>query len=72
MVHDCVPNVNTHYSRLNLGEYPSGLYNDLKVAITISNNKEDLLFSILSLAEMLSASIKFFDEEYYYKEGTIH
>lgn len=39
--------VNTFYSRLNLEEYPSGLYNDLKVAITISNNKEEYVQNLI-------------------------
>ena len=50
--------VNTFYSRLNLEEYPSGLYNDLKVAITTSNNKEEYVqnlikFNILKMPKEL-------------------
>ena len=50
--------VNTHYSRLNLEEYPSGLYNDLKVAIITSNNKEEYVqklieFNILKMPKEL-------------------
>jgi hypothetical protein len=32
-----------------------------------SADKEDLLFSILSLAQMLSASVRYFDEVYYFE-----
>ena len=39
--------VNTFYSRLNLEEYPSGLYNDLKVAITTSKNKEEYVQNLI-------------------------
>ena len=50
--------VNTHYSRLNLERYPSGLYNDLKVAITTSKNKEEYVdklikFNILEMPKEL-------------------
>ena len=33
---------------------------------SVSNNRESLLFSILSLANMLSVSLQFFDEIYYF------
>ena len=33
----------------------------------ITNNQEELIFSMLSLASMLSASLKYYDEIYYFK-----
>lgn len=50
--------INTHYSRLNLEKYPSGLYNDLKVAIITSKNKEEYVnklikFNILAMPREL-------------------
>ena len=38
----------------------------------IASNKESLIFSILSVASMLSASLQFFDEVYYFNNRDVH
>lgn len=41
--------INTHFSRLNLENYPLGLYNDLKTAIIVSNNKNEYIEKLKEL-----------------------
>lgn len=61
-----------YYSQEQMWQLVADEYNVLDLLIStfkadISNNREDLLFSILSLAEMLSVSLKYFDEVYYFE-----
>lgn len=60
-----------YYSEEEMRKLVDGEYNVLDLLINIflsdtANNQENLVFSILSLASMLSVSLKYFDEEYYY------
>ncbi len=62
----------SYYTEDQLRELVDGEYNVLELLIDIflagiSSNREELLFSILSLAQMLSASIRYFDETYYFE-----
>ena len=62
----------SNYTEDQMRELVDGEYNVLELLVDIflaeiSNNREELLFSILSLAQMLSASVKFFDEIYYFE-----
>ncbi len=61
-----------YYTEKQMRELVDGEYNVLGLLIDvflsdISTNKEELLFSIMSLASMLSVSIKYFDEIYYFQ-----
>ena len=61
-----------YYTEEQMRELVDGEFNVLGLLIDvflaeISTNREDLLFSILALAQMLSVSIQYFDEVYYYK-----
>ena len=60
-----------YYSEEQMRELVADEHNVLELLIrvyesSVSNNRESLLFSILSLANMLSASLQFFDEVYYF------
>ena len=60
-----------YYTEEQMRELVDGENNVLNLLMStfmadISSNREELLFSILSLAQMLSASIRYFDETYYF------
>lgn len=60
-----------YYSEEQMRELVADEHNVLELLMrvyesSVSNNRESLLFSILSLANMLSASLQFFDEVYYF------
>lgn len=60
------------YSEEQMRELVAGEHNVLELLIDtflsdISSNRKQLLFSILSLASMFSASIRYFDEIYYFE-----
>lgn len=60
------------YTEEKMRKLVDGEYNVLELLIEtfladISSDREELLHSILSLASMLSASVKFFDEIYYFE-----
>lgn len=60
-----------HYSEEQMRELVADEHNVLELLMrvyesSVSNNREALLFSILSLANMLSVSLQFFDEVYYF------
>ena len=62
----------SYYTEDQMRELVDGEYNVLGLLIDIfladiSSNREELIYSILSLAQMLSFSIRYFDEIYYYK-----
>lgn len=59
------------YSEEQMQELVADEHNVLELLISVyesavSNNRESLLFSILSLANMLSVSLQFYDEVYYF------
>ncbi len=59
------------YSEEQLQELVADEHNVLELLMSVyesdvSNNRESLLFSILSLANMLSVSLQFYDEVYYF------
>lgn len=61
----------SNYSEEKMRELVDAEYNVLNLLMNVflektSYNREELLFSILSLAQMLSVSICYFDEEYYF------
>lgn len=60
-----------YYSEEKMRELVDAEYNTLGLLIrvfssSVADDRESLLFSILSLASMLTVSIKFFDELYYF------
>jgi hypothetical protein len=60
-----------YYSEEHMRELVADEHNVLELLMnvyesSVSNNRESLLFSILSLANMLSVSLQFFDEVYYF------
>ena len=62
----------SYYTEDQMRELVAGEYNVLGLLIDIflagiSTNREELLFSILSLAQMFSVSIRYFDETYYFE-----
>ncbi len=62
----------SYYTEDQMRELVDGEYNVLELLIDIflagtSSNREELLFSILSLAQMFSFSIRYFDETYYFE-----
>lgn len=62
----------SYYTEDQMRELVDGEYNVLTLLIDsflaeITSNREDLLFSILSLAQMFSISLRYFDEIYYYE-----
>lgn len=62
----------SYYTENQMRELVDGEYNVLVLLINIfladiSSNREELVFSILSLAQMLSVSIRYFDEIYYFE-----
>lgn len=62
----------SYYTEDQMRELVAGEYNVLGLLIDIflagiSSNRDELLFSILSLAQMLSVSIRYFDETYYFE-----
>lgn len=68
---DCRKKQN-YYSEDQMRELVDGEYNVLTLLIDsflaeITSNREDLLFSILSLTQMLSVSLRYFDELYYFE-----
>ena len=68
---DCRKKQN-YYTEEQMRELVDGEYNVLELLIDIflsdiSNDRDNLLFSILSLASMLSVSIIYFDEIYYFQ-----
>ena len=62
----------SYYTEDQMRELVDGEYNVLQLLMDIfhaeiSSNREELLFSILSLAQMFSVSIRYFDEIYYFE-----
>ena len=65
-----------YYTEEQMRELVDGEYNVLGLLIDvflsdISTNREELLLSIMSLASMLSVSIKYFDEIYYFQNKDV-
>lgn len=62
----------SYYTEDQMRELVDGEYNVLCMLIDtfladVSSNRDELLFSIMSLAQMLSASVVYFDEIYYFE-----
>ena len=68
--------IHDYYSEEEMWELVNDSWNALEMLLKvfskgISNNSEELVFSMISLASMLSASLRFYDEIYYFKHKDV-